>query len=146
MDKLKLIKLIKQCKINTNDLETKKLDEELFENITKNKTLPVEWNKLDEILGKYILYQNTPIKNINTMYQNLSTNIGFDSICFDKYKNDENCYLNFLECPEVDEGMFECRKCKSKKIFTMSKQTRSGDEATTVFARCSQCKFGWIVN
>lgn len=72
--------------------------------------------------------------------------IGLKSKCFDKYAKEEDEYLNFLECPVVDEGMFQCGKCKSKKIFTMSKQTRSGDEATTVFARCSQCKNGWILN
>lgn len=71
---------------------------------------------------------------------------GFESDCFLKFKKDEDEYINFLECPEVEEGMFECSKCGSKKIFTTSKQTRRGDEATTVFARCSQCKNGWVVN
>lgn len=70
---------------------------------------------------------------------------GFESKCFDKYKKDEHAYLDFLECPQVEEGMFQCSKCKSKKIFTMSKQTRSGDEAITVFARCSECKNGWVI-
>lgn len=98
----------------------------------------INWDQVDEIIG------NTYKQNVT--YTEIVKDCGFDSDCFEKYKNDENAYLNFLECPEVEEGMFECRKCKSKKIFTTSKQTRSGDESTTVFARCSNCKFGWIAN
>jgi len=53
---------------------------------------------------------------------------------------------NFILCPfEVDEGVLECNKCGSKKTFSYSKQTRSGDESTTVFATCVQCKSSWKI-
>lgn len=71
---------------------------------------------------------------------------GFNSICFEKYRKEEEEYLKFIECPDIEEGMFQCNKCKSRKIYTTTKQTRSGDESTTVFAQCVTCKNGWIVN
>ena len=47
---------------------------------------------------------------------------------------------SFIENPpDVEEGVVECRKCKSRKTFSFSKQTRRGDESTTVFVKCSQC-------
>lgn len=87
----------------------------------------------EEILGAYIAGRNLE-------------DCEFDSPCFLKYKNDETDFINFMECPAVEEGMFECGNCKSKKVYTMSKQTRAGDEATTVFAKCINCKKSWIVN
>lgn len=98
-----------------------------------------------EDINKY-LQINEDIYEILGMINVGGNKLGFNSDCFTKYKKDEQEYLQLLECPEVEEGMFTCEHCKSKKIFTMSKQTRSGDEATTVFARCSECKKGWIIN
>ena len=51
---------------------------------------------------------------------------------------------NFIVKPfEVDEGVLECGKCGSKKTFSYTKQTRGGDESTTVFATCSICGNNW---
>lgn len=36
-----------------------------------------------------------------------------------------------------------CRKCKSSKITFNQKQTRSADEAMTVFCQCSDCSYRW---
>lgn len=47
---------------------------------------------------------------------------------------------------DVKEGVFECSKCKSKKIFTYSKQTRSCDEPPTTFSYCIDCKQKWKYN
>lgn len=50
----------------------------------------------------------------------------------------------FMVCPyELSEGALECGQCGSKKIFSKTKQTRSMDEPTTVFARCSECGKKW---
>ena len=44
----------------------------------------------------------------------------------------------FLVKPfEVEEGVVECRKCKSKKVYVYQKQTRSADEPMTTFAECA---------
>ena len=51
---------------------------------------------------------------------------------------------NFIVKPfEIDEGVMECTKCGSKKTYSYTKQTRGGDEATTVFAICSNCNARW---
>lgn len=44
---------------------------------------------------------------------------------------------------EVEEGVTECRKCGSKRVFTYSKQVRSSDEPMTTFAKCVKCKSNW---
>ena len=50
---------------------------------------------------------------------------------------------DFMTCPyEISEGVLTC-KCGCKKIFTVSKQTRSLDEPMTIFARCSKCGNKW---
>lgn len=101
----------------------------------------------NDVINKMLkLAETEDIYEIMGMLYKKSCKLGFESQCFEKHIKDEKEYLNLLECPNVEEGMFQCQKCKSNKVFTMSKQTRSGDEATTVFAKCSQCKFGWVIN
>lgn len=49
---------------------------------------------------------------------------------------------DFIENPPVvDEGVNQCLKCKSFRTFSFTKQTRSSDEAVTVFVRCTECGF-----
>lgn len=75
------------------------------------------------------------IEKNNFMYQNDR----FDSI---REKISE--YDKFIIKPfEVDEGVLTCHKCNSNKTFSYTKQTRSGDEATTVFAVCTNCNARW---
>lgn len=71
---------------------------------------------------------------------------GFDSPCFTKYAQEEAEAIHLQENPHVVEGIFSCKKCKSRRIITNSKQTRCGDEATTVFAQCSKCGNAWVAN
>ncbi len=50
---------------------------------------------------------------------------------------------HFLAKPfEIAEGVLKC-KCGSIRVFSYTKQTRSADEATTVFAQCAECKRKW---
>ena len=50
---------------------------------------------------------------------------------------------DFLVNPfEVVEGALECF-CGSKRVFSYSKQVRSSDEKTTIFAQCVQCNKKW---
>ena len=44
---------------------------------------------------------------------------------------------------QVEEGIFECKKCKSKKVISTQVQTRSADEGSTNIMRCSECAFTW---
>lgn len=42
-----------------------------------------------------------------------------------------------------DKGMFQCNKCKSKRIAVSEKQTRSADEPMTQFFECLDCGKRW---
>jgi DNA-directed RNA polymerase subunit M/transcription elongation factor TFIIS len=44
---------------------------------------------------------------------------------------------------EIIEGIVEC-KCGSKRVYSFSKQTRSGDESITTFNECLVCKSKWV--
>jgi DNA-directed RNA polymerase subunit M/transcription elongation factor TFIIS len=43
----------------------------------------------------------------------------------------------------VGTGIFECRKCKSKKTSHVEKQVRSADEPMNVFVKCHKCGHSW---
>ena len=43
----------------------------------------------------------------------------------------------------VPEGLFQCRKCKSRKTRYYQMQTRSADEPMTTFVTCLQCNTRW---
>lgn len=63
---------------------------------------------------------------------------------FDKEKKKIEEENDFMVCPyEISEGVLVCGKCGCRKIFSFSKQTRSMDEPTTVFALCSECGKKW---
>src|SRR3989338_2461823 len=42
--------------------------------------------------------------------------------------------------PVVD---MECPKCKNKKAYFWTTQTRSSDESETKFYKCTKCKHAW---
>jgi DNA-directed RNA polymerase subunit M/transcription elongation factor TFIIS len=44
---------------------------------------------------------------------------------------------------DIVEGALSCKKCKSGKVFSFTKQVRSADEGTSVFARCYNCAYKW---
>ena len=67
-------------------------------------------------------------------------NLGFDHVIFNDIKHKINENDDFISNPpQVEEGVIECSRCKSKRTISFSKQTRSGDEACTVFVRCAEC-------
>ena len=42
--------------------------------------------------------------------------------------------------------LIKCRKCGSEEVSYEEKQTRSADEAATIFMSCSTCKNRWIMS
>lgn len=118
------VKILKKTQTTTDQIQ------KFCDNVKNSK---LNTNDVYEVVGNII--NKTP----------LFENIHFKSKCFQKYIKEEEEYLNFLNCPEVDEGIYQCNKCKSKKIYKFSKQTRAGDESTTVFAMCTSCKNKWII-
>lgn len=49
-------------------------------------------------------------------------------------EKDENVY------PEVQ---IECPKCKNKKAYFWTTQTRAADESETKFYKCTKCDYTW---
>ena len=47
---------------------------------------------------------------------------------------------------EAMTDTFTCRKCKSKKCSYMQLQTRSADEAMTVYVTCCECGNRWKIS
>jgi DNA-directed RNA polymerase subunit M/transcription elongation factor TFIIS len=51
---------------------------------------------------------------------------------------------DFIENPfEVEEGVFQCKMCGSRRVFSYTRQDRSCDEGTSVYAQCVACKIQW---
>ena len=51
---------------------------------------------------------------------------------------------DFIKNPfEVEEGVFQCKQCGSKRVYSYAKQDRSCDEGTSVYAQCVACKAKW---
>ena len=48
--------------------------------------------------------------------------------------------------PDVEEGVVECKKCGSMKVFSISVQTRAADEPMSTRAFCTSCKARWTQN
>lgn len=44
---------------------------------------------------------------------------------------------------DVHDGLLTCYQCKSQKTRYTTMQTRSGDEPTTIYARCLSCGLMW---
>ena len=83
--------------------------------------------------------------NIKDVLENIKNNmIGWKHPIYKDIFNRLQEYDEFIIKPfEVEEGVTECKKCGSKRVFTFSKQTRSSDEPTTTFANCAKCKTNW---
>lgn len=63
----------------------------------------------------------------------------FDSIRKRLEERDE-----YLTTPlEVEEGVLQCERCSSRRVFSWSKQTRAADEPMTTFAHCVVCGKKW---
>lgn len=45
--------------------------------------------------------------------------------------------------PHVEEGVHQCKKCKSRKTYSYQLQTRSADEPMTNFVTCADCGNRW---
>jgi DNA-directed RNA polymerase subunit M/transcription elongation factor TFIIS len=98
------------------------------------------------------LRPNTPYPEVSDemMYEllfrpNCTSKQVWDLSTFNQLKREDAEFNKYIITPiEVVDGILQCTKCKSHKILSFSKQTRSGDEPTSVFAKCSNCQHKWV--
>lgn len=92
-------------------------------------------------------------EKINDILSNIkSKKIGWNHKNFDTFSNSIKEQNDFIMNPfEIEEGVFTCKSinpenglfCGSKRVFSYSKQDRSCDEGTSVYAQCFVCKSKW---
>jgi len=111
--------------------------------IKKNTNNTTEYNKLlyqvsfDEKKG---LKENTIVNYIK------KKQFGWNHKIYKNIKKELNEQYDFMTKPfEIEEGVLKCGKCNSQKTFSFSKQIRSADEGTTVFAQCAECGNRWTM-
>lgn len=69
---------------------------------------------------------------------------GFELSVYSEYLQEIEETDEFLSNDlSVEEGALQCPKCKSQKTFSYTKQVRSADEGTSVFAQCYNCSNKW---
>ena len=74
----------------------------------------------------------------------INSKFAFGHETFNIYKQAQKEADDFVMNPaEVEEGVLQCNKCQSKRTMSFTLQTRSGDESTSVWARCVDCGNGW---
>ncbi len=61
-----------------------------------------------------------------------------------KIQQEQDDYI--LNPFEAEEGVVECKKCGSSKVYSVSVQTRASDEPMTTMAQCTVCKTKWSYN
>lgn len=97
---------------------------------------------LYEIFVEYLL--NPKLEELFQIIR--SGKIGWRNHLFDESKNvvmlqEHDDFL--MKPPDVEEGVIQCHRCKSKKTYSFSKQTRRADESATVFVQCANCNLSF---
>ena len=73
--------------------------------------------------------------------------LGFNHSSFDKFIQKEKIQDEYVINPfQAEEGVVQCVKCKSMKVYSVSRQTRAADEPMTTVSVCTMCKHKWSQN
>ena len=112
--------------------------------INKSRSLYINLDKKSYIennsLIKKIFNRKFDLKNIAFMtYQELFPE-HWKQLLDEKYKRETAIYE---DKPEAMTDMFKCGRCKQKKCTYYELQTRSADEAMTIFITCVNCGNRW---
>ena len=105
----------------------------------------------DEDMYKKILYQVindiSTGKNLQDILNDIkSHHFLWNHESLNEYIKEEEEQDDFIVNPfQIEEGIVECR-CGSRRVYSFSKQCRSGDEGITSFHQCLKCKAKWSVN
>lgn len=111
----------------------------LFEDLIYNK---YKTNYYDTIFQLSGLVQDHSITECYDILKKEKINWNLEM--FKENVEEEQIELDFIETPfEAVESIMTC-KCGSKKVLTFNKQTRGGDEGTSVFCKCITCGSKWM--
>lgn len=86
-------------------------------------------------------------KKLNDILNDIKNKkIYWNNPCFENVANKVAEQNDFIVNPfNVEEGALKCNKCNSKRVLSYSRQVRSSDESTSVFAHCIGCKAKWVI-
>ena len=125
----------------------------LIPNISKAKTIEQKVftkSNNDEYRYNNILYQIlgdilTKKFSVDTIIQNINNDLlEWNHPDFKEWANQISEQNDFIQNPfEVEEGVFQCKACGSRRVYSYTKQDRSCDEGTSVYAQCVACKAKW---
>ena len=98
-------------------------------------------NILYQIIGDILLDKIS----IDTIITNINNNlIEWNHSGFKELADQISEQNEFIQNPfEVEEGVFQCKACGSRRVYSYTKQDRSCDEGTSVYAQCVACKAKW---
>jgi DNA-directed RNA polymerase subunit M/transcription elongation factor TFIIS len=105
----------------------------------------------DEETYKNILYQVISDISLGKKLQDILEDIKSHKVLWkheslNDFIKEEEEQDEFIVNPfQIEEGIVECR-CGSKRVYSYSKQCRSGDEGVTSFHQCLKCKAKWSLN
>lgn len=109
-----------------------------------------KYNRSDDQFTKYVMYELWCHLNkylSSDIQEKLQQEFDqpsllFENSVFSEIKKKLEEEIQFLENPTiVEDGVVECKKCKSLKTVSFAKQTRASDEGTSVFVTCVMCKY-----
>ena len=82
---------------------------------------------------------------LKTILENIKNNkLGWEHHSFDEMNICVAEQNDFIKNPfEVEEGVFQCKQCGSKRVYSYAKQDRPCDEGTSVYAQRVACKAKW---
>ncbi len=110
--------------------------------------------KYDDNHEQELQYKNAILQIIGDIYNEVTlTNIlehlkkgqiSWDHFSYNEMADNIAEQNNFIRNPfEVEEGVFQCKQCGSKRVYSYARQDRSCDEGTSVYAECVACKAQW---
>ena len=94
-----------------------------------------------DFIGEYLISNHNFTYSVKAL---MTGKLGLRSEYYTDEKTKVDELNDFLNNPfEVCEGVLQCKRCKSFKTISYSKQVRKSDEATSVFASCIECNNTW---
>ena len=99
-------------------------------------------NYIKSTIGRNISIHKDP-QSIDDLYNTYIEENAKDSYFI--YKKDEFKQFRKKEADivQLEDTVYQCNKCKSRKIFVKQLQLRSGDEGATTIYDCSNCGNTW---